>query len=468
MKRKSINGITMLYLLIVTSFGYAQTTTPQNTASITHTHLGSGKNKYEVVNLVHTQPQSVFAHLWWSGDNAFSFVANPVHVHDRNHFNPQNPIVKMTDITTENYGNGGPPPLTYEFLTNIGNTSPRNVLTPGNSIYMQHYRNAVIGDTMYLIVSYNNLSGNVANGTLKFDVGVHAKIIDSMFTSHRHFLPNGETWDANRGECVFTNAQDGKERSVLIPVRILQNEEDLLPMRVDLSMNGGDLPAILGQGYYEIQPAVARSHDPNLMLESSDAKNQCDYRNGKIHYTIKFQNTGDGPTEYVRVECFLDDKVNLNSITGIEFPDFYTTHSAGSMSGFASGVPAKAIYEIDRANRKIIFEMYGLVLYGTGDPNLTNLELSRDQVEFDILVKNNYTFGPATTTYSRIYFDKNDFIETNTVSTQCGDPIPEGQGGGFQVVTPTVSVWVKWKWYIISGLALVVGLIGFRIIRGRR
>lgn len=466
MKRKRINGIALLAFLIVSSFGYSQTTTPSNNSRITHTPFGGNGNKYEVLNLVPTNPGvSFFSHLWWTGDNAFMFVEEPLHMHDRNHFIQQPPTVKMTDITTENYGNGGPPPLTYELTTNIGNTSPRNVLTSGNSIYMQHYRNAVIGDTMYLIVTYANTNEHVANGSLRFNVGNHAKVIDSMFTSHRHFFPNGELWVANGSEVRFQNCKPGKERSILIPVRILNNQEDFLPMRVDLSFEKLDLPSNSGQSYFEIQPSVAHSHDPNLMLGSSDAQNQCDYRNGKIHYTIKFQNTGDGPTHYVRVECFLDDKVDLSKITGITFPDFYSSYGPGQVVGSHNG-GTNALYEIDRVNRKITFEMHGLTLYGTGDPNINDLELTRDQVEFDILMKSNYVFGPATVAHSDIYFDGHDPITTNEVSTICGDPLPETNGGGFQNVKP--SLWDKWKWYLISGLALVVGFLGLRILKRKK
>ena len=135
----------------------------------------------------------------------------------------------------------------------------------------------------------------------------------------------------------------------------------------------------------------------------------------------------------MRVECQLDDKVDLNTVTGIELPDFFTTHSAGTITG-QHDPGAGAIYHIDRPNRRIIFEMHDLKLETINDPNLTNLELARDQVEFDLLVKNNYVFGPATVAQSVIFFDKNDPIETNQVETICGDPLPLDRGGGFQKI----------------------------------
>ncbi|MFK7784846.1 MAG: hypothetical protein AB8B56_07015 [Crocinitomicaceae bacterium] len=437
MKHSLIYGLSCFAFLTISNTAFSQTTTPQNVNTINHTDQGNGVNEYEVVPLTPSQNGAYFSHLWWSGDNSFTFVDVPQHVHESTKGNPSFPVVKMTDITTENYGTGGPPPLTYTFLTDVGNSSPRQVLSPGNDIYVQNYRNAVIGDVMYLIVSYGNSGARPINGSLKFELGPHARVANGVLSDHPHFLSNGERWDPNRNECTFENLFPGKERSILIPVDILQNEEDLLELRVDLYKGRAqEHTNQMGIDYYSLSANVAHSHDPNMMLESSDAQNECDYRNGKIHYTVKFQNEGTGPTSYVRVVCQLDNKVDMDRISGIEFPDFYSTHSAGTIVN-SHDPGAGGIYHIDKTNRRIIFEMHDLRLESVNDPNLTNLELSRDQVEFDILVKSNYVFGPATMAVSAIYFDKNDPIETNEVQTICGDPVPENQGGGFQELIDT-------------------------------
>lgn len=437
MKRITLMALTSATFLTCSGLVCSQITTPANPNTITQTHQGNGVNQYEVVPLTPSQNGAYFSHLWWSGDNSFTFVDVPQHVHGSTKGNPNFPIVKMTDITTENYGSGGPPPLTYTFTTNVGNTSPRQVLPQGTDIYVQNYRNAVIGDVMYLIVTYGNSGARPLNGTLKIHVGPYAQVENTILSNHPHFLSNGERWDPNRNECAFENLFPGKERSILIPVQILRNEEDQLEMRVDFlrgsAQEHSNRPGI---DFYSIAADVAHSHDPNMMLESSDAENECDYRNGKIHYTVKFQNEGTGPTSYVRVECQLDDKVDMDRISGIEFPDFFTTHSAGTIVN-SHDPGAGGIYYIDKPNRKIIFEMHDLRLESVNDPNLTNLELSRDQVEFDILVKSNYVFGPSTNAISAIFFDKNDPIETNEVQTVCGDPVPENQGGGFQRLIDT-------------------------------
>lgn len=434
MNRTRLIRVACISFLLFSMPVFSQVTTPNNPNTIHCIHQGNGSNSYEVLPLTPSQNGAYFSHLWWSGDNNFSFVDVQHHTHNATKGNPNFPQVKMTDITTENYGTGGPPPLTYTFTTNIGQTSPRLVLPQGTDIYVQNYRNAVIGDVMYLIVSYGNSTGRTLNGTLKFDVGPFARIDNAILNDHPHFFSNGERWDQARNECTFQDLDPGQERSILIPVEILRNEKDELEMRVDL-LKGRNQEHTnqFGLDYYTIRPAVAHSHDPNMMLEHSTAKNECDYRRGRIHYTVKFQNEGTGPTSYVRVECRLDDKVDLNTITGIELPEFFTTYSAGTITG-QHDPGAGAVYYIDRPNRRITFEMHDLKLETINDPNLTNLELARDQVEFDILVKNNYVFGPATVAQSVIFFDKNDPIETNQVETICGDPLPLDRGGGFQKI----------------------------------
>lgn len=417
---------------------FSQLTTPSNPNTISHIHVGNGMNEYKVDPLAPSQNGAYYAHLWWSGDNCFSFSDAPLHTHHNTKGNPNFPQVKMTDITTENYGTGGPPPLTYTFTTNIGNTSPRIVLPQGTDIYVQNYRNAVINDVMYLIVTYGNSTGRPLNGTLRFNVGSYAQIDNGILNDHPHFFSNGERWDQSRNECLFQDLDPGSERSILIPVNILRTEEDKLDMRVDFikgtSQEAGNQ---LGMDYYAIQPSVARSHDPNQMIEHSEAFNACDYRNGKIHYTVKFQNEGSGPTQYVRVVCQLDDKVNMSSVSDLVFPDDYAgVFRNGTIIGHHDP-GAGAIYNIDPTNRTVTFEMHDLVLQTIADPNLTNLELARDQVEFDILVKNNYVFGPATVAQSDIYFDNNTAIRTNQAETICGDPVPLGQGGGFQRIQKT-------------------------------
>ena len=445
-------------------------TSPDTTDRIRIISMAPDTNQFEVTPLKPSKKGAFFSHLWWSGDNCFSFADKPSHNHKNTLGNPSFPDVKMTDITTESYGNGGPPPLTYHFT--IEDTSgtfanSKVVLDSGTYIYVQNYRNAVIDDIMYMIVTYGNSYPYVLNGKLKFDVGDHAVIDHDILTDNPHYLSNGETWNSGTEEFEFVGLGIGEERSILIPVKILDNEEEALELRVDFYRFNIPENAAMGRDFYTISPTVAHSHDPNQMIEHSTAKNQCDYRGGKIHYTVKFQNEGEGRTRYIRVECHLDDKVDLESITGIKVPACFDSCAAGPIYGrYNSNTKNCSFWSVDHSTRILTFEMHNIYLYNVNDPNLPSIDMARDQIEFDILVKDDYLFGPPVLAYSKIYFDKNDAIVTNICETGCSSPVPLDQGGGFQGSDD--SFICKYKCYILGGLLGLILLLLILLARKKK
>ncbi len=454
-----IVAVIFILLPVLNNLSHAQRTTPNNDNIIRLiSNAVDETNQFEVTPLTPTLPGAYYSHLWWSGDNSFSFAAQPKHNHHNSTGNTVFPHVKMTDITTENYGNGGPPPLTFDFTTlTVDDPTPITGLLSGNNhVYVQNYRNAVIRDTMYLIVTYGNYNSVNVTGDIIINVGEHAEIIDDILDLNEHYyLPNMEEWDSGSMTISFQDLSAFEERSILIPVVINDNEEDSLEMVIELRRAGWEIQNIEGVDFFHISPKVAYSHDPNQMIEHSNARNQCDYRGGKIHYTVKFQNEGEGKTCYVRVECHLDDKVDLSSITGIKVPDCFDSCARGpiykrynSSGGFCS------FWSIDSSTRVLTIEMNNLVLFNINDANLPCLDRARGQIEFDILVKDDYLFGPPVLAYSKIFFDKNEPIITNIAVTGCLAPVPLDQGGGFQSLED--SVICKYKWYILGGL---LGLI---------
>jgi hypothetical protein len=454
---------------VALTFGASSQTTPVTSDEIFLTQIPNMGNQFEVLPLLPSRRGAYFTHLWWSGDNSFSFAASPTH----NHITPGSVGVStdylMTDITTENYGTGGPPPLTYSFTTQSMGGDYRKILSGDTTIFVQAYRNAVIDDTMYLIITYANpLNGDALTGQIKLDVGPHAEIWWSTLSKNRHFLPNGETWNASTQTIDFIGMPPSEERSILIPVKINSNEEDALEMRVDYihphnTNPGGEI----GTNYFPISPAVAHSHDPNLMLEHSDVKTHCDYRGGNIHYTVKFQNEGSGPTKYVRVVCHFDDKVDLHKITGIKVPKYFqgvcrTDNNIRMTYDKSVG----AIHSIDYVKRTLTIEMHHLILETINDSDVPFLDMTRDQIEFDILVSDNYLFGPPVLSYSEIFFDREAAIITNIAKTGCASAIPLDAGGGFQC--KDLSFICKYKWWFVGGMGLLLLLIILLLLRRRK
>jgi hypothetical protein len=368
----------------------------------------------------------------------------------------------MSVMVTENYGTSGPPPLIYQVPTPATNAPAQVVLQPGNSIYLQNYRNAVLNDTMYFILTYSNtVSTHPLSGQVELEMDNDVELISSMVTAHREFYPNGENWRAGTAIWDFRGLGYGEERSILIPVRVLPNAADEITVKAKLNLTeeGNE---VQGGNVYSLSAPIVKSHDPNLMIEKSKALDQCDYRGEPIGYTIKFQNTGEGATRYVKVKCFLDDKVDLNSIRNVTFPRFYNTNQVrqGNLLGLdnASNV---AIWNIDHTNRILTFEMHDIFLRSTTDSTCVDLEFTRDEVSFQVSVKSNYIFGPQVSTYSEIIFDDNKAIVTDSVTTGCLKQLPIGRGGGFHPTRPTRPT-RPWKWVIgvaISALVLSVGYL---------
>ena len=96
-------------------------------------------------------------------------------------------VLKITGIPTENYGSGGPPPLTYSFTTEHKGDALPKVLGDDTLLHVQTYRNAVKRDTMYLIVTYGNSKDYPINGKLKIDVGSDALILDNVLDDIQNY-----------------------------------------------------------------------------------------------------------------------------------------------------------------------------------------------------------------------------------------------------------------------------------------
>lgn len=463
--------MTILLLRALAFSAKAQTppyTTPDWNDSIVRTTVlnpDGDSSMFEVVPLNPSDPDAWFMHLWWSGDNGFSFAPTPKH----NHLvDKKGDLAKMTDITTENYGTGGPPPLTYTFTTEHVGTELPKVLGIDTFLHVQTYRNAVIDDTMYFIVTYGNPDTTSVDGTLKFDVGNYAEICSSEFTKHPHYFPNREVWDSIGSELKFTDLGINEERSVLIPVFIHDNRERFLEMEVSSVYSSG-VPGFNSA----VAPAVAQSHDPNLMIaEKTDTIIDCDYRGGNIHYTVKFQNDGAARTNYVRVESYLDEKVDLNSILDVKVPVKFYPHGSWKCRDTTIIIHYKhaanrgAVWEIDYNRRMLIVEMHDLHLYHSSDPNLPRIDMARGQIEFDVKVKDHYIFGKPVVAHSKIFFDRNPPISTNTVKTGCDSSISLIEGGGFQSGTQLIIC--QWIWWIIGLLLLIILLLIILLIRSKR
>ena len=223
----------------------------------------------------------------------------------------------------------------------------------------------------------------------------------------------------------------------------------------EVTGEGEELPNTGTQGvdFFMVNSVVADSHDPNMMIEESDAKYQCDYRGGKIHYTVKFQNDGKGRTNYVRVKCHLDKKLDLSSIDGLMYPKCFNRCTEDSIRRVYENA-CGAIWSIDEDAHTLTIEMHDLRLYSSIDPRLPRIDMARGQIEFDINVNGSYEFGEPIVSHAEIFFDEHDAIVTNKAETGC-------------LKHKVKSFVCEYIWWFAGGLFLLIIII-ILLIRRRR
>ncbi|MCH2230768.1 MAG: hypothetical protein MK105_10525 [Crocinitomicaceae bacterium] len=454
MKKNITKFIGLLAIILsLGSIGHAQQ------ISATQGQNGSEYN-FEVANYTPSHSAVVLSHLWWFGDNGFSFGSTPVHTFSNN--SGKQPSV----IVTEGYGTGGPPPL--RMLSPISSLTPipsLRSLGQSEHIRIQNYRKAVAKDTVYFIITYAQPSNAItpSNGTITLELDNATTFLDGFVANNNHFLPNGETirYSSSNPTQVhidFTNIKN-EERSILIPIYVGVNNKRNLAFLSSVIYHNNSEETFTD----ELKLPNRRSQDPNQMTEisysddntSGDVYTPCEFGGEKIEYTIDFQNIGEGPTHYVQVVCQLDDKVDLNTIRDIIPPTKYNSIN----QVFQAQLPGanSANYYINTQDKTITFEFQDLKLFGTGDPLCQNLNVTKSSVSFSVNAKPDYVFGPPIISYSTIVFDENDALITDTVFTQCSNPITPG---GFPNVAPSPTK--PYLWIGASVLVALGGLIVFR------
>ncbi|GAB5419059.1 MAG: hypothetical protein Crog4KO_05670 [Crocinitomicaceae bacterium] len=394
--------------------------------------------RFEFQGLPISQQGAFYSHLWWFGDNQFSFMEKPQTTF------PRMGTFNVFAAPTENYGTGGPPPKVVVSTPNNGAPINGRVLDPGTSLNIQHYRNAVPDDTLFLLVTYalpQQIGGTGTHtGSVELTADPATRIASNYIGLHPEFHPNGEVFDQIK-RWRFTDLKAGQERTVLVPIAVLSPNQGVVSFNVSLNIDNHELPPMNNITQCALSIPVAESHDPNFMQETSRAATQCDFGGEPITYKVHFQNVGDTTTRFVQVKCHLDPKLNLSTISEIVLPKEYGNTQIDhepTNDGYIAG--AGPIYDYDEETHVLTFEFNDLVLRTTQDPMCKDLNLTRSSIEFTIKVLPNYRFGPAVVSHSTIVFDENDPIETNEVSTICTDPLSAANGGGFYTVTPTIQI----------------------------
>ena len=150
----------------------------------------------------------------------------------------------------------------------------------------------------------------------------------------------------------------------------------------------------------KITRVVRGSHDPNdkQVNPAGDLLLNNGRNDDVITYTIRFQNTGNYPAEFVRIVDTLDSKIDLKSF------EFLSASHAASWSISGSGVLT------------IRFDDINLV-----DSFANNLA-SQGYFAYTVRLKDNLAANATLSNTANIFFDYNQAIVTNTAQNKLALP----------------------------------------------
>lgn len=402
-----------------------------------------------------------FTYLWWYGDGGYDITLtdSAEHNYHVNHLSKTGFLsgtYVTTLITTENYGTEGNPDL-IDARQPISSAHDKTSNLPkfldssdaSNFIRITNFRSVVPNDTFYLIVTYGvpylssidylsagaiRLSFPEESNNFKY---ISNNKLNESFLSHREeYLPSvGSHW--YKWKLSVSEMHPGEEQTMLLPFLYTGSKtEDSLEVVVGFSYgytndNGGSFQE--GSHLESASLKFAASHDPNSTQVSIDTTS-CACGGQELEYEVQFENTGKGPTRYVRIEMQLDEAHDLSSVELTRFPREFSEITRKPIEGirmYNRGMDA--FYQVDEVNNKVTFEFHGLILTGLLDTLLKDPARAKDYIRFKVQVKPNYVIGKAITASADIFFDTNEAVPTNEVETTCLSPVTDGgsyDGGG--------------------------------------
>lgn len=152
---------------------------------------------------------------------------------------------------------------------------------------------------------------------------------------------------------------------------------------------------ILTNNNYSLSQVVVGSYDPNDKNESHGGKivfadfTAEDY----LYYTIRFENTGTFPAEFIRIEDTLENQLDESSFEMID---------------------ASHPYTVRRIDNQLVWNFININL----PPTIQNPVLSQGYLLFRIKPKPGFAIGSIIENTAEIYFDYNPAIITNTHETE--------------------------------------------------
>lgn len=257
-------------------------------------------------------------------------------------------------------------------------------------INLNPYNSPMPGAATYInLINYKNNGELVENGVIQFTKPSNVLI---NYISDTNAVLNANGFTLN-----YTNLQPLEFRNfyVRMSVPTIPTVQIGSILTSSASINTPNNDILQNNNFSELRKAIVAAYDPNDKYENhgpyivkDDFTNE-DY----LVYTIRFQNTGSASTSIVRVEDFLDNKLNPASVRMIN---------------------ASHEYILSLQNNQLVWKFDPIFL----TPMSADEENSNGYITFKVKPFPGYVVGDIIPNTASIYFDTNPAIVTNTFQTE--------------------------------------------------
>jgi hypothetical protein len=234
---------------------------------------------------------------------------------------------------------------------------------------------------------YKNLGIVATSGTLSFTKDPNVNITNVS--------QNGTIANTNGFTYNFSGLAPYETRYIYVTMNVpstvalgtlLTNSSTITAASNDINLNNNS---------HSSTQVVVASYDPNDKMESHGEKIQFSQfsQNEYLYYTIRFQNNGTANAINVRIEDFLDAKIDEQSIRVVS-----SSHN----------------YIMERVNNKITWNFNYIQL----PSYLENADLCKGYVTFKVKLRPGFAAGDIIPNTASIYFDNNAPVITNTFHTE--------------------------------------------------
>lgn len=256
-------------------------------------------------------------------------------------------------------------------------------------VHLSPYMSPIPGTNYGNSIFYRNNGYLVENGVIEF-IKPSNVTINSINDTNAIQTPTGFTLN-------YSNLQPQELRHlrVVMSVPTIPTVQigDILTSSTTINTTNSDI--LLSNNTSIINREIKAAYDPNDKHENhgpyivkDDFTNE-DY----LVYTIRFQNTGSASTSIVRVEDFLDNKLNPASVRMIN---------------------ASHEYILSLQNNQLVWKFDPIFL----TPMSADEENSKGYITFKVKPFPGYVVGDIIPNTASIYFDTNPAIVTNTFQTE--------------------------------------------------